>query len=300
MSDEEKKPPKRKWFRRLVPRTVAGKTAVVTALVLVTTLVVVWSLRIFGPESVRLRHAMTASRMAVELALTAAIPWALYLGLSRWNQVIEGVYPDVDRAWQAGIDALESQGVDVSEYPLFVILGSADTESESGLMEALDSKLRVQAIPSEPGVSQPLQWYLTEDAIYLFCPGASALSGLMGRWTTPDSSPATEGRPLPARQAATRSVATPTRSSSTSKPASGSSQTSHSEPVTAPSAPEPTPSAPTPSAPAPDHFMGTLQSGALTSPAARPGPVTPAATSSPPAKAVDAAPGAEVKSVTSA
>ncbi|MEM6468438.1 MAG: type VI secretion protein IcmF/TssM N-terminal domain-containing protein [Planctomycetota bacterium] len=278
MSDEEsKEPPKRRWYRRILPRTVAGRTAVVTALVLIATLVTVWSIRAFGPDSVSLRHAMTFTRMAVELALTAAIPWAIYLGLSRWNQVIEGVYPDVDRAWQAGVEALEAQGVDIADHPLFLVLGSTDTDSERGLMDSLGSKLRLHAIPSEVGVNQPLQWYLTDDAIYLFCPGASALSGLMERWVNPESRTVIS-RPLPTR-AVTSEGSTP----------SASTKTNVKQDVPAPS------TAPPPA----DHFMGTLQSGALSS-SSRPSPSAPvemARSSTQPAPAASAAP---VKSVTSA
>ncbi|MEM0924938.1 MAG: type VI secretion protein IcmF/TssM N-terminal domain-containing protein [Planctomycetota bacterium] len=300
MTDEESKKPKRRWIQRCIPRTVASRTAVVTAIALFTTLIVVWSLRAFGIESVRLRHAMTLPRMAAELGLTLAIPWALYLGLSRWNQVIEGVYPDVDRAWQAGVEAIKSQGIDLADYPLYLILGSSETESESGLMQALNSKLRVQAIPNEPGVSQPLQWYLTEDAIYLFCSGASALSGLMSRWTNPESSTSVR------RPVSTRSVPAASPVATHTSPNAARADVSDGIPerdATAP--PEKVPDRKVSQSTAPDHFMGTLQSGALTGPSSGV-PVDRAEPSRPSMTASRAAPPPEpressvAKSVTSA
>lgn len=177
--------PKRRLRDRLVPRTVVGKATLVTSLVLVITWIAVWMLRLFGPESVRLMHAMTWPRILAEVTLVIVIPIVLYWGLNRWHQVIEGEYPDIDRAWEAGMRALSAQGIDPAEYPIFLILGSADQSVERGLMDALETDLTIAGIPDASGVRHALQWYMTADGIYLFCPSASSLSALMGRWTTP-------------------------------------------------------------------------------------------------------------------
>lgn len=251
MADETPKQPKpkRPWYRRIVPQTVAGRTAIATAVVLAITLIVVWLLRLFGPQSVRLSHAMTVPRMLIEVALTVAIPWTLYWGLSRWNQVIEGVFPDIDRAWQAGVDALEAQGIDAADYPMFLVLGSSDTEVEQGLMESLNTKLRVHAIPNTTGVSHALQWYLTDDAIYLFCPGASSLSALMGRWTTPETSSSIR-RPNSVRPGAASAVAA-------SAVAAGNSGVATNEPASAASSVAPAPTS------QPEPYLGTIQFGGV-------------------------------------
>ncbi|QDV83836.1 type VI secretion protein IcmF/TssM N-terminal domain-containing protein [Planctomycetes bacterium TBK1r] len=182
MSNEP--PPEKKLplHRRFLPTTLAGKSAAVTALALVILLIIVWIFRLFGSQSVRLIHAVSMTHIVIEFALVILIPVVLYWGMRRWNQVIEGEFPDIDRAWEAGIAALEAKGVSPSDYPIFLILGSSDDQAEQGLMEALETKLPVHGVPEAAGVSHALQWYMSTDAIYLFCPGASSLSALMGRW----------------------------------------------------------------------------------------------------------------------
>nr|WP_143548047.1 type VI secretion protein IcmF/TssM N-terminal domain-containing protein [Rhodopirellula sp. SM50] len=182
MSNEP--PPEKKLplHRRFLPTTLAGKSAAVTALALVILLILVWIFRLFGSQSVRLIHAVSMTHIVIEIALVILIPVVLYWGMRRWNQVIEGEFPDIDRAWEAGIAALEAKGVSPSDYPIFLILGSSDDQAEQGLMEALETKLPVHGVPEAAGVSHALQWYMSTDAIYLFCPGASSLSALMGRW----------------------------------------------------------------------------------------------------------------------
>ena len=102
MSNETEPTKKRPLYRRLLPATVAGKAALWTTLALLLILAAVWTLRLFGSQSVRLSHAMTVPRMIIEFALVVIIPIVLYWGIRRWNQVIQGEFPDIDRAWQAG------------------------------------------------------------------------------------------------------------------------------------------------------------------------------------------------------
>ncbi len=204
--------PKRRLRDRLIPATAAGKAALLTAIVLVTTLAVVWSLRAFGPDSVRLMHAMTWPRMLAEFVLVVCIPIAVYWTLRRWHHAIEGEYPDIDRAWEAGMRALADQGVDPADYPIFLVLGSADHAVEQGLMQALETELLIAGIPDASGVRHALQWYWTEDAIYLFCPTASSLSALMGRWTRPT------GQSRIRRPAVAREVASPATPPATPSP----------------------------------------------------------------------------------
>lgn len=182
MPDEPQEAPKRPFYRRLWPTTIAGKAALVTTLVLTLILVAVWLLRFFGPDSVRVLHAVSNTQVVIEILLVILIPIVLYWGIRRWNQVIEGDYPDIDLAWKAGVAALKAKGVSISDYPVFLVLGSPDDHVEFGLMSALDSDLAICGVPEGDGVSHALRWFMSEDAIYLFCPHASCLSELVRRW----------------------------------------------------------------------------------------------------------------------
>jgi len=276
MSNEAAPKKKRRFFSALVPRTVAGKTAVITWFVLLLMLVAVWTMRRLGPESVSHSHAITWTRMMAEALLVLAIPVVLYVGILRWSQVIEGLYPDIDKAWQVGVDTLGAQGISGSDLPIFLILGSSDTDLEQGLAGALQSKLHVQGVPNEPGVSHALQWYASSEAIYLFCPGASALSALREKWVSPSLDAPRRTIPHPTWQARS---ATATQSQSqrdlgnlqVAVAGSGTPLEAPGTPATSPTTgPPPSPSE-TPSPPetslspprerpiASEPFMGTIQ-----------------------------------------
>ncbi|MEO1527603.1 MAG: type VI secretion protein IcmF/TssM N-terminal domain-containing protein [Planctomycetota bacterium] len=172
---------KKPWRRRVLPQTSAGKASSFAAIALLSLLIVVWLLRLFGPDGVNVVHGIGLLHAFGEIALAALIPMVLYWGLRRWNQSTEGQFPDIDRAWEAGIAALEAKGISTKDYPIFLILGSSDEEDERGLMEALDSPLLIHGVPESNGVAHALKWYVSSEALYLFCSGASSLSVLMNR-----------------------------------------------------------------------------------------------------------------------
>ena len=185
-------PKKEPWRRRILPKTAAGKASTFAALAVTFLLTVVWLLRLFGPDAVNVAHSIGLIHTLAEIALAMIIPVVLYWGIRRWNQSVEGQYPDIDRAWEAGIAALEAKGISSKDYPIFLVLGSSDEEDERGLMEALDSPLLIHGVPESNGVAHALKWYLSSEALYLFCPGASSLSVLMSRLkgrTAPRSRP---------------------------------------------------------------------------------------------------------------
>ncbi|MCC9603433.1 hypothetical protein LOC67_23030 [Stieleria sp. JC731] len=257
----EEKPKRKRWYRRLTPQTVAGRAAFFTSLVLWIVLIVVWCLRLFGVDSVRVAHSISVAHAFGEVALAIVIPIVLYFGIKRWNRVIEGEFPDIDRAWEAGVAALEAKGVSPTDFPIFMVLGSSDEHDERGLMEALDSPLLIHGVPASDGVSHALKWYLTPDALYLFCPGASSLSKLMSRLRS------TPLRHAPIRQLTRQSAPTETSSVGPTrierverKPATAPSPTpATANTPAAPPTPPPPPQQPASRPPQPTGtFMGTI------------------------------------------
>ncbi|MDM4014716.1 type VI secretion protein IcmF/TssM N-terminal domain-containing protein [Roseiconus lacunae] len=180
-TDATDQPKKKRFYHRFWPTTIAGKSACLASFALWALWFTIWMVRLFGDESVRVAHSISFVHGATEVLLAILIPVVLYFGIRRWNRVIEGEFPDIDRAWEAGIAALQAKGISPRDYPIFLILGSSDEGDEHGLMEALDSPLLIHGVPESNGVSHALKWYLTSDALYLFCTGASSLSVLMGR-----------------------------------------------------------------------------------------------------------------------
>ncbi|MGI9459073.1 MAG: type VI secretion protein IcmF/TssM N-terminal domain-containing protein [Pirellulales bacterium] len=194
-TEPKKNKPKKPFLRRLLPQSTAGWTACFTAFVLFTTVMVVWLVRRYQPDSVAPPHAISLGRMVAEVSLVLVIPIFVYWGVRRWNQVIDGEFPDIDKAWSAGISALQAQGISTNKLPIFLILGSSSRNLESELTHALNTRLKVAGIPDESGIAHALQWYVSDDAIYLFCPGASSLSKVLQTWRP--ASPRTNSLPRP-------------------------------------------------------------------------------------------------------
>ncbi len=79
-------------------------------------------------------------------------------------------FPDIDRAWGEAMQALSDKSLDLTEAPLFLLLGRPD-EGEEVLFEGISL-----VVPQSPSrADAPLHVYATSEAIYLSCGGASLL-----------------------------------------------------------------------------------------------------------------------------
>jgi hypothetical protein len=164
------------WPRSI---TTAGCAASLTALFLVCLLVVAWVWFYFDPANIPWRHAMGWRRILVEIALVIVIPIVLYRAIKLWLEGDKSTYPDIDFAWQAGVDALSQNGLSLASAPLFLVLGSSSVRQEQSLIRAAGIGLRVHDTPDGPA---PLHWFAGPDGIYLFLSetcGGSALSALL-------------------------------------------------------------------------------------------------------------------------
>jgi hypothetical protein len=81
-------------------------------------------------------------------------------------------FPDIDAAWQEARTALNDAGIDLTEVPLFFILGRP-ASSEEALMQASQVPLTLRQTPRRPDA--PVHVYANRDGIYVTCPGASLL-----------------------------------------------------------------------------------------------------------------------------
>jgi hypothetical protein len=106
-------------------------------------------------------------------------------------------FPDIDRAWDEAKLALTEANLNLSEIPLFLLLGRPEA-GEEGLFESVP--LTVQQSPRRP--EAPLHLYANKDAIYLTCVGASLLGEqsrvlagevLLGSPTQPAGEPTENG-----------------------------------------------------------------------------------------------------------
>ena len=98
------------------------------------------------------------------ITMLFAIPVLAYVTLKLWLEGDLSQYPDIDSAWQAGLEALGERGYDIAELPLFLVIGVPDEVHVDNLMRASGIKFQVESTPT--GLS-PLRWYANDDGIFL-------------------------------------------------------------------------------------------------------------------------------------
>jgi hypothetical protein len=87
----------------------------------------------------------------------------------------DGRYPDLDKAWSAGLKALNAAGIEPSELPLFLVVGKPKSGA-ADFFAATKLPFAVRAEPRTPGA--PVQIYATREAVFVACEGASVLARL--------------------------------------------------------------------------------------------------------------------------
>jgi hypothetical protein len=182
----EKKPEKKAkapaqpgFFARLLawPSKIstAGCASCLTSIVLTTLLITVWIVFLLDPNNVPWRHSMSWLRVSLEILLVIAIPIVLYYAIKLWMEGDKSPFPDIDYAWQTGLEQLSRSGLSLSSAPLFLVVGTPGITQERALMRASGVALRMRELPEGPA---PLHWYAGPDGIYLFCTQASWASSL--------------------------------------------------------------------------------------------------------------------------
>lgn len=83
------------------------------------------------------------------------------------------VFPDLDEAWDEAVAALHAAQIDLSDAPLFLVLGKT-AGGEEALFGSAQLSLTVKQAPARPDA--PLYVHANRDGIYVSCPDASLLS----------------------------------------------------------------------------------------------------------------------------
>jgi hypothetical protein len=106
--------------------------------------------------------------------LVYALSW---LGWWLWNQLGPEqeslVFADIDQAWNEAVRALDQASIDLTEAPLFLVLGRP-RGTEEALFQGAQLRLQISGIPRR--ADAPLRVYASRDAVYVTCPGVSLLS----------------------------------------------------------------------------------------------------------------------------
>ena len=128
-----------------------------------------------NPYHVPWRYSLTTFRIAAVALMLLVIPLSVFQALRMWLNVEKSPFPDINAAWQAGIEALRKQGLTIGDKPLFLVLGSVDEHQERMMFEASNRTFLISGVPEGPA---PMHWYVNADRIILSCTGVGWLSAL--------------------------------------------------------------------------------------------------------------------------
>jgi hypothetical protein len=162
------------------PRKVWGmkppaRAATVVAITLIICTAIVVAVFIGSDKPVHGSYLRNPRWIIAVLAITLATPTATYYLVRLWLEGDVSRYPDIDRAWEAGIQALADEGIDVTDLPLYLVLG---VPNESEAAELIGAARISMVVSGSPKGKAPLHWYASHDAIYLVCTGLGRLGRL--------------------------------------------------------------------------------------------------------------------------
>jgi len=136
------------------------------------------------------------------ILILIATPITTYYLVRLWLEGDVSLYPDIDRAWDEGLVALAEQGLDLTDLPLYLILGAPDDK----VCDCLFSAARLATtVSGAPRGSAPLRWYASNDAIFLACTGTGRL-GRLSQLATAAADASSAGMSAPGAVTATMVV----------------------------------------------------------------------------------------------
>lgn len=162
--------------RRLLGMSLPARVAFTVGLLLIICVVISWIIFLRDENSSFFPSLLNYRGYALSLTvLIFVIPFLTYHILWLWIEGDASPFVDIDAAWQAGLAELQRHGLDLSEIPLFLILGSSDPQQEKAIIEACRLSLNVREVPVGPAA---LHWYANREGAYLFCSTVGSLSHL--------------------------------------------------------------------------------------------------------------------------
>ncbi|PHR86057.1 MAG: hypothetical protein COA78_38380 [Blastopirellula sp.] len=129
----------------------------------------------FDESAAQTENYMPFKNIIIIAVLMIVIPIVSYYVVKLWMQGDVSAFPEIDKAWKQGIDALDAHGLSLNNTPVFLILGNADDKRAENLMKASGFSMNVDNPAEGPA---ELHWYANPEAIYIFCTGVSCLSRL--------------------------------------------------------------------------------------------------------------------------
>ncbi len=179
--------------QRLLNISLPARAAILVAVFLVILVVTAFVAFYCTEDRVAWNYWVNPIRVLVITVLVIIIPFVVYRVLKLWLEGEVSRYPDIDYAWKAGLAELESHGLDLSQIPVFLILGSSGEAEEKPLFAGSRMSFRLREVPQGPAA---LHWYAHPDGIYLVCSDVGCSSALAAR--ARDAAAQEKAGPVPA------------------------------------------------------------------------------------------------------
>jgi hypothetical protein len=154
-------------FRRLSPASIAALLSFLFLLIMAA-VSVIWRLNL--PTATNDWFWPTVAWLS---GLTLVIPFFVYLAVRLLLQDVSERFADIETAWASGVAELQRSGIDITERPLFLVLGCDDTLKAKYLMTASGRTLAVKNFPND---SKALRFYACNEGIYLFLSQVGSLT----------------------------------------------------------------------------------------------------------------------------
>jgi hypothetical protein len=193
--------------KKLLGMSLPARAAILVFLFLALAVAGVYLGRYYGQQGVPYPAEWLYSLPLIVL-LVIVIPVVVYQALRYWLEGDASEFPDIDRAWQAGLAELERNGVDPTALPMFLVLGSASEQQEQALFAATRLRFRIQHCPKG---AMALRWYVHDEGIWVVASEVgqtTALATLGERASQGVAQEAPEERPLAAAHGQTVAVDT--------------------------------------------------------------------------------------------
>ncbi|QDV45622.1 hypothetical protein Enr13x_55010 [Stieleria neptunia] len=137
---------------------------------------IVWAIIRFYTDQTEQKASFYWRELPAIFLLVIAIPIVVWFALKLWLEGEPSAFPDIDRAWETALGAMEEQSIDPSETPIFLIAGPGTVESVNAFMTTSNTQFPVRA-PLGPA---PIHVFANQQAIYVVCTECCQLSKLLG------------------------------------------------------------------------------------------------------------------------
>ncbi len=179
-----------RFFRsgaRLFGLSLPARVAVIVAVLLVVGVAVHLALAHFTQHRYFKPLIHDPKYLGGTVLLVVLIPVVVYYTVKYWLEGEVSPYQEIDLAFRRGLDELERNGIDITQTPLYLVLGASGEEQERAIFEACRMSLNLTGVPQGPAA---LHWYANPEAIYLVASQTSALSWLAAHALSATESPA--------------------------------------------------------------------------------------------------------------